>query len=178
MEFKENREKYLGLAEATAGFGLMMGPVLGSLVYSFTNYVWTFIIFGIILAFNLIFIYSALPNELNFAPDEEEDIEEDGQVSVAEPIVVTYGMFIKNRQSLFAFISCTLVCVYASFNEAFVSLVIESYDISESYVGYILAIPCAMYIISAALVSNIIGAFPRRLFILIAFLISGVSLFL
>lgn len=32
--FSENREKYLGLSEAASGLGLMLGPVIGSLIYA------------------------------------------------------------------------------------------------------------------------------------------------
>ena len=31
--FSENREKYLGWAEASSGVGLMIGPVLGGVFY-------------------------------------------------------------------------------------------------------------------------------------------------
>jgi len=31
--FSENREKYIGMAEAVSGIGLMAGPVLGGLIY-------------------------------------------------------------------------------------------------------------------------------------------------
>jgi hypothetical protein len=31
--FSENREKYIGMAEATSGIGLMIGPVMGGVIF-------------------------------------------------------------------------------------------------------------------------------------------------
>ena len=46
-----NQDKYLGWAEVATGIGLMMGPALGSFIYGFLNYTFTFIAFGGILMF-------------------------------------------------------------------------------------------------------------------------------
>ena len=37
-EFSHNREKYIGLAEAFTGLGLMLGPVMGSFLYTYLSY--------------------------------------------------------------------------------------------------------------------------------------------
>ena len=47
--------------------------------------------------------------------------------------------------------------------------------IPEQYNGLILALPCLTYALSSAVVSMIMGRFPRRLFILAAFLLLSVS---
>jgi MFS family permease len=58
-------------------FGLLSGPAIGSIIYSFSDYELTFIVFGIIIeisAFSLIFL---LPERFNkdLESTEEEKLE-------------------------------------------------------------------------------------------------------
>jgi MFS family permease len=77
IEFKDNPDKYVGYAELANSFGLLSGPALGSIIYNFSNYELTFIVFGIIIeisAFSLIFL---LPDRFNkdMESTEEERLE-------------------------------------------------------------------------------------------------------
>lgn len=63
----------MGIIEAAAGLGLMVGPMLGSLFYSSIGYLWTFIVFSIFMFFNCIFLYFSLSPEMNNKPTEEEE---------------------------------------------------------------------------------------------------------
>ena len=47
LVFSENREKYLGYGEAAAGFGLMLGPVIGSIINEVFGFMMTFLFLGI-----------------------------------------------------------------------------------------------------------------------------------
>lgn len=80
------------MSEASAGLGLMLGPVLGSFIYTFTNdYMNTFLAFGVILFLNFILIFFALPNSLNHKPEEESINENE------IPFKIRYSMFLKNK---------------------------------------------------------------------------------
>ena len=61
IEFPEDSDKYLGWAEAATGLGLMVGPALGSLVYGFFQYFYTFIFFAGMLVVGGIILIIALP---------------------------------------------------------------------------------------------------------------------
>ena len=63
--FPENREKYLGLGEAAAGIGLMVGPVLGGILNTVLGYRDCFFVFSGILGLNIIISFLVLPNSLN-----------------------------------------------------------------------------------------------------------------
>jgi MFS family permease len=65
MYFSDDREKYLGMAEAIAGVGLMIGPVIGSFLYSRLGYLGTFLTFSCILLIGCLCVSFALPNMLN-----------------------------------------------------------------------------------------------------------------
>ena len=68
MYFSDNREKYLGMAEASAGIGLMLGPVIGSFLYQYLDYMGTFFAFAGILFVNCILVMFVLPKSLNYTP--------------------------------------------------------------------------------------------------------------
>jgi MFS family permease len=65
FHFSYNRDKYLGMAESAAGLGLMLGPVIGSLIYGKLHYMYTFLVFTGILLVNCIVIFFLLPSSLN-----------------------------------------------------------------------------------------------------------------
>lgn len=73
--FSENREKYIGMAEAVSGIGLMLGPVIGGGIYTLTTYFWCFFFFAFVLFLSALFTFFAAPNTLNQsleAPEGEE----------------------------------------------------------------------------------------------------------
>jgi hypothetical protein len=53
------------MAEAAAGLGLMMGPVIGSFIYASLQYMYTFFVFSGIMLLNCILVSIILPNSLN-----------------------------------------------------------------------------------------------------------------
>ena len=70
-EFSHNREKYIGLAEAFAGLGTMLGPVIGSILYSNLSYLQTFLALSFLLFANMFLSYFFLPSTLNFIKKEQ-----------------------------------------------------------------------------------------------------------
>ena len=55
----------MGWAEVAAGVGLTIGPVIGSIIYEFTNYLLTFAIYGGILLLGTLVLLIGLPSNLN-----------------------------------------------------------------------------------------------------------------
>jgi MFS family permease len=70
--------------EAAAGFGLMLGPPIGSLLYGQFGYAWAFYFFSILLGYNLISTILFVPGELNY--DKESSIQ------VRESILDDHGV--------------------------------------------------------------------------------------
>ena len=71
--FSDNREKYLGYAEAVTGVGLMLGPVLGGPLYTAFGYFESFSIFGGILAISLVIALIITPSTLNESVNAEHE---------------------------------------------------------------------------------------------------------
>ena len=63
--FSENRIKYVGIMEASAGVGMILGPPVGGLIYSYMGYAWTFYIFSVIISLNLFVQIYYVPDILN-----------------------------------------------------------------------------------------------------------------
>eukprot|EP00347_Sterkiella_histriomuscorum_P020522 403337480 len=170
--FSENREKYIGMAEAVSGIGLMLGPVIGGAIYTLTDYFWTFFFFAAVLFLSALFTFYAAPNALN---KSLENTEEEG-LDPSKVKKVTFSIFIFNKRCAFAFISCSVICLFMTYSSSFLTDVLKNdKDIPEAYNGLILALPCLTYAISSTLVSMIMGKFPRRLFILLAFVLLAIS---
>jgi MFS family permease len=69
FKFSDNREKYLGMGESAAGLGQMLGPVMGSILYTYLGYFGAFATFSIILASAGILSLITLPSSLNMQLD-------------------------------------------------------------------------------------------------------------
>ena len=63
--FADEKDVYIGYIEASIGVGLLVGPPLGSIVYGFAGYAWTFYTFAILIAISTVFSSLFLPNALN-----------------------------------------------------------------------------------------------------------------
>lgn len=75
FKFPENREKYLGFGEAAAGVGLMFGPVIGGVLYTWLDYFGAFMCFAVFLAFGGMLCWFYIPNSLNARLDIQTDYE-------------------------------------------------------------------------------------------------------
>jgi cyanate permease len=86
-------------------------------------------------------------------------------------------MFLFNKRCFFAYISCTVICLFNSYNSAFLTDVLrDEKGIPEQYNGFILALPCFTYAVSSFFVSIVMRRFPRRLFILVSFMLLSFAL--
>ena len=100
--------------------------------------------------------------------------------------VISFKMFLTNKRALFAYISCTVVCFFMSYQSGFLTDVLKNEKgVPEQWNGPILALPALTYTMSCFLVNFVSGRFPRRLMILFSFLslacsmvLQGPSLFL
>ncbi len=69
IEFPSKKENYLGYCQASVGIGLMLGPVIGSALYTYFLFSNTFYIFAGVLALGMITVVFVIPNSINHADD-------------------------------------------------------------------------------------------------------------
>ena len=173
--YSDNREKYLGYAEAVTGIGLMVGPVIGGPLYDELGYFFSFVAFASLLAASMVIALIITPGALNNSTEEEETNTANPKGIEKE---VTFKMFLANKRSIFAFASCLIVCFFMSYQSAFLADVLKAKGFKSKGTGLVLALPCLTYTISCILVNFAVGKVPRRLLILISFLMLAVSMIL
>lgn len=80
-------------------------------------------------------------------------------------------MFLTNKRSLIAYVSSTIVCFFMSYQSSFLTEVLtHDKGVPEVWNGPILALSSVTYTISCFAVNIFSGRIPRRLLILISFL--------
>jgi MFS family permease len=177
--YSDNREKYLGYAEAVTGIGLMLGPVMGGPLYENLGYFESFCCFGGILLLSMTVALIITPSALNDSVGDESQGETSHNGPQDIPKEVSFKMFLTNRRAMFAFMSCLIVCFFMSYQSAFLTDVLrKEKGVPEAWNGAILALPCLTYTISCILVNLLVGKLPRRLLILVSFLLLAGSMIL
>ncbi len=75
IEFPVQREIYIGYCLTAVGLGLLLGPVIGTSIYQFAGYEWTFYSLAGILILSLIIAIFMLPNRINkYSNDKPNEI--------------------------------------------------------------------------------------------------------
>lgn len=193
IEFPDDREKFIGLAETAIGVGLMLGPFLGGILYHNLGYEWTFYIFALMIFFGGVNCFIWLPNRLNkndgksgrvtarssiislgIVPEideDEEEAERPGRVKI------TNLLFFKHKRSAFCLIACSMCMIFLLFFESILSTELDSvYHLKADVSAYIFAIPCFFYAVSSLVVSSLTKCMPRRFLVFLAFVINVIAL--
>ena len=71
-EFPENRDMAFSLIITASAFGLIAGPLVGSILYTFLAFKWTFVVYGGIQILLAILIRSCLPERRIHVIDQPE----------------------------------------------------------------------------------------------------------
>lgn len=176
-KFPDNREKYLGMGESAAGLGMMLGPVMGGVLYSSAGYFGAFMSFAVLLAAAGVLSLLVLPNTLNVKLDIMSDEERAESVILASK--VPYSWFFSNRRSIFGLLTCTYVCLIFSFSEPFFTPALkEEKGIDEFYHGFIVCVQPLTYVAFTFLVGYVINKLPKRVFIVLSFAGCVIALFI
>ena len=195
IEFKKDADQYIGWAEAAAGIGLVLGPCLGSFLFTYTNYLWTFIIFGLLLLIGTIIVFLLLPSRTN-SYEREKEQELNNQIQMRqtretnqmeyemeqllrkEKGAIKYKDFLCNSRCVFTLTACFVMQVITDFFDPILSNRMESeYHLDEKTIGYIFAIPFVIYTAGCYFVTKISESLERRITITISFIICTISLF-
>ena len=62
---KEEKEKYIAILESVMGLGISLGPIIGSLLYSFGGYFFTFAFMALMLLICSLFVGLTLPANID-----------------------------------------------------------------------------------------------------------------
>jgi len=130
LEFTDNTEVYVGYIMMALSFGMMMGPVISSVVYPHLGYSGTFYFFaGFILVFGLLPLFF-VPARLNKKSEKNEG-----------DLKVTFGIFVKNRfvVTMIVILIGSMVCMQWTIPTLSNELV-DYHSISEANAGLFFAL--------------------------------------
>lgn len=179
VEFQENSDKYIGWLEAAGGIGLTIGPALGSLIYEYTSYTTTFLIYGCILFLGTLVIAFTLPSEVNSGEPLKLSLLSKNHPRPRRVEQVNYSMFLKNVRCLFTLFASMLMQILLCFLDSILAYhITKTYAIDEKLMGYIFVIPCLIYTLACPFVSHFFDKkkYDRRLLITFSFFVASVSL--
>ena len=127
IEFPTKREEYMGYCESAVGVGLMIGPVLGSLVYGFAGYEKTFYVFGSVIGLGLIAVFILLPKRLNHVNTEpkaaeEAAVHEQAEEGAQDHRHVSFKMILTNRRAMIAAVASMFSMIFMLFFDSILSV--------------------------------------------------------
>ena len=67
---KEEKEKYISILESVMGLGISLGPFIGSLLYSFGGYLFTFAFMALIILLCSLLVALTIPANIDKDNDE------------------------------------------------------------------------------------------------------------
>lgn len=151
--FRDNPDKYIGFCGVAYGIGFLSGPTIGSIIYTFTDYTKTFILFGGFIffgAFALIFLVPQPVNKLKKEGTDERYMTEDEKFKMR--IInsrINYKRFMTCKRIFFTIIAMAIVFVVTTFYDAIIAVMLfEFYGAKESSVGFVYLLPLICFCIA------------------------------
>lgn len=132
-----------------------MGPTLGSFIYSLVGYMYSFVIFGILIFASTIPIYFLIPSDIDkgeatkkeraeskvnklLEKIDEEDDSHKAPVDLIQTRGLKYSMFLTNYQSLITLIACALILFIVYFLDTILAVHLQDdFGLTGSNVGYV-----------------------------------------
>ena len=160
--FPEETEVKLGIMETVGGVGLIMGPVIGGIFYSFGGYVFVFLVYDMLLLILGIMTYFLLPSD---RPEEEKKKNKKGMCKLAFNWRIMLDLFI-------VIIGmggpCFLEPVLASHVNA------ES-QYSQGIIACLFALPMLGYVLAIKIQSMLPQSIDKRIVLLLGLLFEGIG---
>ena len=178
IEFPKRREEIVGYCQSACGIGLMSGPVIGGILYSFLKFEKTFLVFAGLLFLSGLMAFFFLPNRMNKVKEEpKEEASEVAEAQQDQP-VITFSMFLTNMRAMVTIVSAAISMIFMLFFSAILSTHLgEAFGISIDKASYIMALGALFYALTSPMVRIIFDGVPRRYVTQLAFIIAAVALF-
>ena len=71
---KEEKEKYISILESVMGLGVSLGPFIGSFLYSFGGYLFTFAFMALLILLCCLFVALAIPTNIDEDDNETSSL--------------------------------------------------------------------------------------------------------
>jgi MFS family permease len=166
--YPDSQQKYLGILEASMGFGQVVGPVIGATLYTFIDFQGTFYLIGGIFLISVVILSWVIPETINktdkreegFSSDrlEEAPSKKDEDTTSQEEHAITYTEVLKQRIFVCSAIAAFFGYFDVSFMEPVLSLRLMEFDLSKFWIGVFFCLYALGYILG----SLTVGVFSKR----------------
>lgn len=196
--FPERREFYMGFCSASLGLGMMLGPVIGQIIYVKTSFQGTFFFFTGLISCSFILAMLVIPSTFNqVRSNVNESILQAPHLvgggahkekrpllnsTISNPMAmqsyqrITYKEMLMDRRVMFALMSACVAMIFMFFFDSILSDHIVKDLSMETDIGYFFGLICLAYAISAPIVTLLCRYIKRRYVSLFSYLIATAGL--
>ena len=167
VEWPEKNEKYQGYAGISMGLGLMLGPVLSSLLIRYLSYFWTLIVFAVLV---LVLCTSAtcfIPKRIDLDNSDTKEM-----------VDVPYSNFLKNPRVVSVLIVDMLASMNLIFMDPILVLRLEDLGVNSDNAGFGFALMALTFTLGSGISGELAEKFDKRVIICSAMFGVGVALWL
>lgn len=161
--YPENMSVVLGIQNTIAGIGMMVGPLLGSLLYGFAGFSFLFFVYGGMFLLLLPISYLLIPRDKPYEKPKQE---------------VSLWSLILHRTLLMDGLVVSLSMITMSFLEPILSNHLETYGLSVEIIGVMFTIPTVSYATTAVFLGKLPKTWTPKVIMLQGLIISALSLLL
>jgi len=185
MNFPDEQEKYIALIETAVGVGLILGPVMGSAIYSLYGFSPTFFIIGALFMALTPILYLLIPNSIDMQDDVETEIDkniheyEEHQSIRDKRTKVSFCKLLSTRRFIIASMGGMMANFMYCYMEPVLAFRIKEFDIANSPLGMIFfSIQPISYIIVSFTISWFTKTYSNRGLIMIGAMLCAFSMYL
>ena len=156
--YPDKKEALVGYLEAVTGVGLILGPLIGSFLYSYGGFSFTFYAFGSLFIVFSMFINFIIPSKVNHVqPDIRADLDGyrilNSSKRFKKPI--GYLTLLKETRFIFAAFSAALGYFLYGFMEPILAFRLDQFNLSQLQIGLFFTILPVFYIPTSIVVQYV-----------------------
>ena len=149
------------------GLGLMMGPVIASLLIRYLTYFWTLNVFALIVFTICMISICFIPKRLDLDQEEQKEVED-----------VPWASFMKNPRIISVLVLDFFAAMNLIFMDPILVLRLEDLGMNEDNTGLGFALMALTFTVGSGLFGALSQNFNKRVIICLAMLFTGVALWL
>lgn len=183
MTFPNEQEKYIALMQTAIGIGLMLGPVMGTLLYVVFGFSYTFFLIGVVFLFLTFALSFLIPNSIDKKDSFETLVER--RISMYEENVapqsvqpISFCKLICTTRFTLAGMAGMMAVFMLCYMEPVLAFRLEELNVEPFYQGTFFSIQPVSFVILSFTITWFTDIFANRGLLMIGALLSGLNMFL
>eukprot|EP00347_Sterkiella_histriomuscorum_P019495 403341410 len=179
--YPDKKEALVGYIEAVTGIGLILGPIIGSVLYTMGGFTFTFFTFGSVFIVTTFYINKIFPKRIDndtvnqikeqfaqyklISGERQDDREKNQSNKTSE---IGYFTLLSNSRFLFGAISASLGYFLYGFMEPILAFRLNDYKLNQLQIGLFFTILPVFYIPCSILVQFMPRGIEKRAILIVA----------